>query len=106
MKEHEVKTKEISTKNGLRLVIMYQHWFINCNSYNILKLDVKSRGNQVWDIWELHCFYSYSVNLKLSLKNKVYFQKQTKGHMDAFSYIASGNAKYYSHFEKQFDHFL
>ena len=29
-KEQQVKTKEISLKYELQLIIMYQYWFVNC----------------------------------------------------------------------------
>lgn len=68
----EVKLKEISIQYGLQLILMYQHWFINCNKCSIQILDVNNRETD-YGVWEPSAVSSqFFCKSKTALKYKLY----------------------------------
>ena len=58
-KAHEVKTKEI-WKYELQLVTLLFHYCSTvCNKGNILRKDIKNRGNCVWGTLDLSVLFSW-----------------------------------------------
>lgn len=49
----------------VRLIIMYEYWFLHCDKHPIPTQDDGNRGNRGWRIWELGVILTLFLHLKV-----------------------------------------